>query len=103
MRSRSELESIMPLYNTLHNKGLAAVGVGMDSNPNHLSEVLDDTNFAWPQVPDSGGLAARYHVNPKSGETFVLDSSYHVVAAGPMGPDIEKAVRQLSGSAAYVP
>jgi hypothetical protein len=46
-------------------------------------------------MPDQSGLAARYHVDPRAGETFVLDASHRVVAAGPMGPDIEKAVRQL--------
>jgi peroxiredoxin len=95
MRSRYELSSIQPLYNELHRSGLAAVGVSMDPNPQRMSQVLDDTNFTWPQVPDRSGLAAQYHVNPRAGETFVLDASHRVVAAGPMGPEIEKAVRQL--------
>lgn len=95
LRSKAELNNIMPLYNELHGKGLAAVGVGMDANPQHMNEVLDDAHFNWPQVPDRTGLAAQYHVNPKSGETFVLDASHRVIAAGPMGPEIEKAVRQL--------
>lgn len=94
-KSRDELNSIMPLYNQLHSQGLAAVGISMSPNPKQMYDVLDDTNFNWPQVPDRDDLAARYHVNPKSGETFVLDASHRVVAAGPMGPDIEKAVRQL--------
>jgi peroxiredoxin len=94
-RSRDELNRIQPLYSELRRSGLAAVGVSMDSNPKRMYEVLDDTNFNWPQVPDRDGLAARYHVNPKAGETFVLDASHRVVAAGPMGPQIEKAVRQL--------
>lgn len=93
--SRSELNSVMPLYNEFHAKGLAAVGIGMDPNPRKMDDVLDDTSYAWPQVPDRDGLAVRYHVNPSTGETFVLDSSHRVVAAGPMGPEIEKAVRQL--------
>jgi peroxiredoxin len=95
MRSRDQLNAIQPLYNELHRSGLAAVGVSMDPNPKQMFEVLDDTNFSWPQVPDQSGLAARYHVNPKAGETFVLDASHHVVAAGPMGPEIVKAVREL--------
>jgi peroxiredoxin len=94
-RSRAQLNSIQPLYNELHRSGLAAVGVSMDPNPKRMYEVLDDSNFTFPQVPDRSGLAAQYHVNPRSGETFVLDASHRVVAAGPMGPQIEKAVRQL--------
>lgn len=95
MRSREDLNSIQPLYNEFHGDGLAAVGVSMDPNPSHMGDVLDDTNFTFPQVPDQTGLAERYHVNPRSGETFVLDASHRVVAAGPMGPEIEKAVRKL--------
>jgi peroxiredoxin len=94
-RSRVELSRIQPLYNELRRSGLAAVGVSMDPNPKRMYEVLDDTNFTFPQVPDRNGLAAQYHVNPRAGETFVLDASHRVVAAGPMGPEIEKAVRQL--------
>jgi peroxiredoxin len=95
LKSRDTLNSVMPLYNELHKQGLAAVGISMSPNPKQMYEVLDDSNFKWPQVPDRGGLAERYHVDPRVGETFVLDASHNVVAAGPMGPDLEKAVRQL--------
>jgi hypothetical protein len=99
-RSRAELNSLMPLYNELHSKGLSAVGIAMAPNPKIMYEVLDDTNYKWPQVPDRDGLAERYHVDPRVGETFVLDGSHNVVAAGQMGPDIEKTVRQLLTSPA---
>ncbi len=92
-RSQKELNSVDPLYNELHSSGLAAVGVSMDPNLGHMNQVLDDTNYSWPQVPDRAGLAAQYHVNPRSGETFVLDANHRVVAAGPMGPEMEKTVR----------
>ena len=95
LKSRDTLNSVMPLYNQLHKEGLAAVGISMSPNPKKMYEVLDDANFKWPQVPDRDGLAERYHVDPQSGETFVLNASHRVVAAGPMGPEIEKAVRQL--------
>jgi peroxiredoxin len=91
--SMAQLTTMMPLYNQLHKSGLAAVGVSMDSKPRHIAEALDDITLPWPQVADQSGLATRYHA--KAGETFVLDGSHRVVAAGPMGPDIEKAVRQL--------
>jgi hypothetical protein len=87
--------SVMPLYNELHNSGLAAVGVSMDPNPDHITDALDDVSPKWPQMPDRAGLAAHYNVDPKAGKVFVLDSSHRIVAAGPMGPEIEKAVRQL--------
>jgi len=93
--SQNELMRVMPLYNQLHKNGLAAVGISMDPNGRQIASALDDRSPTWPQMPDQSGLAARYHVDPRAGETFVLDASHRVVAAGPMGPDIEKAVRQL--------
>lgn len=93
--SQDQLMRAMPLYSQLHKSGLEAVGISMDPHSNQIDAALDDRSPNWPQVPDQAGLAAKYHVDPKSGETFVLDASHRVVAAGPMGPEIEKAVRQL--------
>jgi peroxiredoxin len=93
--SISQLTSVLPLYNQFHKSGLAAVGVSMDPKVSRINEALDDATPPWPQMSDQSGLAARYHVDPRNGQTFVLDPSHRVIAAGPMGPEIEKAVRQL--------
>jgi peroxiredoxin len=93
--SQSQLMSVMPLYNQFHKSGLAAVGVSMDPNASHINDALDDVTPNWPQMPDKNGFAAHYNVDPRAGKTFVLDGSHRIVAAGPMGPEIEKAVRQL--------
>ena len=93
-----QVMALMPLYNQFHSDGLAAVGVSMDPDPSHIVQALDDVTPNWPQMPDRAGLAAQYDVDPKAGKVFVLDSSHRVVAAGPMGPEIEKAVRQLMSS-----
>jgi len=93
--SQNQLMNVMPLYNQFHKSGLAAVGVSMDPNASHINDALDDVSPNWPQMPDKGGLAAHYNVDPNAGKTFVLDASHRIVAAGPMGPEIEKAVRQL--------
>lgn len=93
--SQDQLMRMMPLYNQLHKSGLAAVGISMDTNGNHIAAALDDRSPGWPQMPDRSGLAAQYNVDARTGKTFVLDASHRVVAAGPMGPEIEKAVRQL--------
>jgi peroxiredoxin len=90
-----QLEHVLPLYNEYHKAGLAAVGVSMDRDVNRISEALDDFSLGWPQMADQSGLAARYHVDPRAGKTFVLDANHRIVAAGPMGPDIIKAVHQL--------
>lgn len=93
--SQNQLMNVMPLYNHFRNSGLAAVGVSMDPNSNHINDALDDRTPNWPQMADRTGLAGHYNVDPRAGKTFVLDSSHRIVAAGPMGPEIEKAVRQL--------
>jgi hypothetical protein len=85
----------MALYNQFHSNGLAAVGVSMDPKASRVWEALDDVTLPFAQVPDQRGLAARYNVDSRVGKTFVLDASHRIVAAGPMGPDIVKAVHQL--------
>jgi len=94
-RSIAELTHTLPLYNQFHKNGLAAVGVSMDPKSAHISESLDDITLPWPQMADQSGLASRYHIDPRAGKTLVLDASHRIVAAGPMGPEIVKAVQQL--------
>jgi len=93
--SQNDLMRVMPLYSQFHKNGLAAVGISMDPDGRQIGAALDDRSPTWPQMPDRSGLGAHYHVDARTGKTFVLDASHRVVAAGPMGPDIEKAVRQL--------
>jgi len=90
--SMHKLEALLPLYNQLHKRGLAAVGVSMNPDASRITEALDDVTLPWPQIADQNRLAAKYHIDPKAGQTFVLDASHRVVAAG---SDVEKAVRQL--------
>jgi len=94
-QSQNQLTSALALYNQFHRSGLAAVGVSMDPNPDHALAALDDVTLPWPQVADSSGMAARYNVDPKAGKTFVLDASHRVVAAGQMGPEMAKTIREL--------
>ncbi len=93
--AEQQVLSSMRLYDEFHRSGLAAVGISMDPNPNRIKSSLDDVSPNWPQVPDRDGLAAHYNIDPRAGKVLVLDASHRIVAAGPMGPDIEKAVRQL--------
>lgn len=93
--SQGGLSAVASLYNQLHKSGLAAVGVSMDPNPQHIDEALDDFSPGFPQVADANGLASRYHIDPRAGKTFLLDESHRVVAVGPINPDFVKAVHQL--------
>ena len=94
-QSQSQLTSLLPVYNQLHNRGLAAVGISMDRDASKILAGLDDVTVGWPQIADRSGLAERYGVNAKVGKTFVLDSSHRVVASGPMGPELEKTIRKM--------
>jgi len=94
-RSLGQLQSVMPLYNQLHSKGLAAVGISTDPRAQRIWDAMDDMTLPFAQIPDQSGLAKRYQVDPKAGgKIFVLDANHRIVAAGPMGPDIVKAVHQ---------
>ncbi len=89
-----QLSYMKSVYSELHNKGLAAIGVSMDPDPRHI-DALDDFTPPWPQMPDRSGLASRYQVDPRVGKTFILDASHRIVAAGPVGPDLVKAIHEL--------
>jgi peroxiredoxin len=88
------LLAVAPLYNQFRRDGVAAVGISTDPNPARISETLDDAAPTFPVIADRSGLAARYNVDPKAGKVFVLDANHRIIAAGPMGPDIVKAVQQ---------
>jgi len=92
--SMRDLRSVEPLYNGSHANGLAAVGISTDPRLYRISEALDENTLPFPQIPDTIGLAARYNIDPKVGKTIVLDQNHRVIAAGSMGPDMLKAVRQ---------
>ncbi|MGA2214980.1 MAG: redoxin domain-containing protein [Bryobacteraceae bacterium] len=94
-RSQTDLMRERPLYSQFHKNGLEAVGISMDPRANRIDVALDDRSPEWPQMPDQSGLAEQYHVDPRAGKTFLLDASHRVVAAGVMGPEMEKAIRQL--------
>lgn len=95
LESLSQMTGMKYLYGQLHKSGLEAVGVSMDRHADRINDALDDISVPWRQMPDQSGLAARYHVDARAGKTFVLDANHRIVAAGPMGPDIVKAVHQL--------
>lgn len=90
-----QLVAMVPLYNEYKRAGLRAIGISADPNANHAMAALDDIVIGWPQIPDHTGLAKQYGADPRAGTTLVLDSSHHIVAAGPAGPELEQKVRQL--------
>lgn len=94
-RSLGQLESVMPLYNQFRSRGLAAVGISTDPRAQRIWDAMDDMTLPFAQIPDQSGLAKRYQVDPTAGgKIFVLDANHRIIAAGPMGPDIVKAVHQ---------
>jgi peroxiredoxin len=92
--SKGDLESLAPIYNGSHAKGLAAIAISTDPRLYKIAEAMDETTLPFPQVPDTIGLAARYHIDRGESKTLVLDANHRIVAAGPMGPDILKAIGQ---------
>jgi peroxiredoxin len=96
-RTIGPLLALNGLYTQFQSAGLEVVGVSMNPNPAAINNALDDFSIHWPQVADQSGLAKRYQVDPNAGKTFILDSAHRIVASGPMGPDLVKAIHQLLG------
>lgn len=68
------------IYDEFHNRGVDVVGVASAASMAQLIQVCKDNEIVWPQVLDSGAIAARYHVSP-SAPFLLLDQSRKVIAA----------------------
>jgi hypothetical protein len=93
--SANELVAVQSLYSQFKGQDLKAVAISSLPNPGAILAALDDITLSFPQVPDRYGLTARYASSAKGPITLVLDSSHRIVAAGPMGPALQKKVMEL--------
>ncbi len=94
-RAIQSIEPINALYDTYHTRGVDMVGIGSAASSSKLDEVCRDHEFIWPQVLDSGGIAARYHVDPAN-PFLVLDQSRNVIAAVPTVSALAPILDQLT-------
>jgi len=95
--SKQTLLSVSPLFDRFRKSGLAAIGISMDPNPEHMLNAVDDISLNWPQIGDRSGLAARYKVDRMRGDVLVLDASHRIVAAASSGIDLGRKVQELLG------
>jgi AhpC/TSA family len=95
-RAVQSLDAINALYDTYHARGVDMVGIASGATTSRLIDISRDHEFVWSQVSDSGGIAARYHVDPAR-PFLVLDQSRNVIAAVPtaiaLGPILDQLTK----------
>ena len=79
-RDIKKAEPIALVYEQFRRFGVAVVGIAPAANSTQLLQVCRDSEFVFPQILDSGGIANRYHVD-LSKPYLVLDQSRKVIAA----------------------
>jgi peroxiredoxin len=94
-RAIQSIAAINALYDIYHTRGVDMVGIASAASSSKLDEVSRDHEFIWPQVLDSGGIAARYHVDPAN-PFLVLDQSRNVIAAVPAATALGPILEQLT-------
>jgi peroxiredoxin len=102
--SQREMLAVSRLFSQFHRAGLNAVGINLSSDRERINDALDDVGVVFPNVPNSAGLAERYHVSfaaiPK---TFILNEQQEILAVGLHGKELENTVRKLLASEARTP
>jgi thiol-disulfide isomerase/thioredoxin len=95
---RAEMPHLKRLYERYHDRGLAIVGVSLDTNPNALRHFVAEEGIAWPQLFDGRGphgeLPRRMGVIsiPKM---FLIDRQGTIRSVSGGGPALETAVQEL--------
>jgi peroxiredoxin len=89
--SVKKADSLDYLYGQYRQNGVEIVGISATGA--NLKRMAGEHEIIWPQVIDSGGIAAQYHVDPNK-PYLLLDRDRNVVAAVTSALELEPAMRQ---------
>jgi peroxiredoxin len=93
--SFQQVMSVLTVSKHFSRSDVSAVGISTDTNPEHIQAAFDDIGPGWSIIGDYRGLAKHYNVDSRTGMTFVLDASHHIVASGITGAALESKIREL--------
>jgi hypothetical protein len=100
-KSIHEADEMEGVYNQYRGKGVGLVGVVSGSSTAQVRRVMSEEEVVWPQIFDSGAIAARYP-QTKDLKYFILDQNRDVVAALKSSDDVQRALnawrKQTGGS-----
>ncbi len=100
-RSIKNAEQMSFVYDLFHSHGLEVVGIASAASRSQLTQVSRDIEVSWPQILDSGGIAAHYHVDPST-PYLLLDRSRKVIAAVGSPSQLPTLLEPLTKNRRYI-
>ncbi len=88
-RSIHEAEGMEGVYMSFGKKGVGLVGVVSGGNAAQVRRVIKEQEVIWPQMVDTGAIAARF---PETKQTryYILDRERNVVAALKSASEVQR-------------
>jgi peroxiredoxin len=93
-KSILEAHRMEEIYNQYHGKGVGLVGVVSGSSAAGARRVLSDQEVLWPQILDTGEIAARYPAS-KEAKYYILDRQRNTVAALKSPGEVQNALTKM--------
>jgi len=93
-KSIIEAHRMEEIYNQYRGKGVGLVGVVSGSSAAGVRRVLSDEEVLWPQILDTGEIAARYP-GSKEAKYYILDRQRNTVAALKSAGEVQNALTKM--------
>ena len=95
---RAEMPNVIQVYNAYKDKGLAIVGVSLDSKKEAWVAAINKLGIPWPQMSDLKGWqcagAQAYNVKAIPA-TVLIDQQGHIIAKNLRGDELAAKVKEL--------
>lgn len=95
---RKENPNVVKMYQALHPKGLAIIGVSLDTSAEAWKKAIAQDGLTWPQISNLKGwkdpIALQYKVE-EIPTTLVLDAQGNIVARGLTGEALRAKIESL--------
>jgi hypothetical protein len=93
-RAVRDSEGMEAVYGAYHPKGVGVIGVGVGLTAAAVKAYAREVEATWPLIHDTGGISARYNVNPAT-PFYILDRERNVVAAVKRANDLPPLLDRL--------
>ena len=94
---RKENSNLLRLYNKYKDKGLAIVGVSLDTDRDAWLKTIREDNLPWTQISDlegpGRGIAKKYSIRAIP-QMFILDANDKIIAMNLSGERLEEAIQK---------
>lgn len=88
-------ETLIPLYNKYHNKGLAIVGISVGDKKNDHLKAVKSLNIPWPQIYDEKSFGADAYGVTAIPQIMLIAPDGTIVARDLYGKEVFDAVEPL--------